>query len=216
MGYAYILLVFLIILNFFTSSQWLFQEADWSTVAANNLHLILLVCTLACLVAVDIKNRRRQPEIQEDAKSFIKTFIFGGAWLLILISFYSIPLDIFTQLQMALYFWKGAAIEELLFRYALPRLLNFSGYGYWIAQLVSNGLFSVAHYFVWDFNIVTMIMGMMFGFGCMIAFAFGRSFMGIVWSHMIYNLVLIGANAWFLLTITGIVIAIYIVRDYLR
>ena len=189
------------------------MDADWTTVAANNLHTILLLCTLACLIAVDMKRGLRQPEVKEDSKAFLKTFLFGGTWFLILVAFASTPLDIITQILMTIYFFKGSAVEELLFRYALPRLLVFHKYGVWLSLIIANLLFSLSHYFVWNFNLATMLLGMIFGFANVIAFAFGRSFMGIVFSHMIYNLVLVGANWWYLILITIVVVILAFVRE---
>lgn len=206
MSYVYVLLVFLFFLTFLSQSQAVFADKDWSSAGANTLHVILLTIATVCVVGVDIKTRRAQPKLEESAGSFAKTLVIGAGWFFIFMALMNPPKDLLEQVFMGVYFWKGACIEEVTFRYGLPRLLNVEGYGYWVSQLISNALFSWCHFFVWAFNLATAIIGFAFGLATMIAFAYGRSFMGIVWGHTLYNLCLAGANANFLIMITAIAV----------
>jgi hypothetical protein len=212
-GYAYILLAFLLFINFLSQSQAVFSEQDWSAVAANNLHFILIVVAFISIVAVDLKYRGRGEMLKENAPNFGKTLLFGAGWFFIFVALSNVAIDLSQQVLMLIYFGKGAAIEEITFRYALPRLFNMSGYGFWISQIISNMMFAFAHYFVWSFTISSAIIGMLFGLAQVLAFAYGRSFLGIVWGHTLYNLALAGANAWFMVAITVMIIVTFYVRD---
>jgi hypothetical protein len=75
-----------------------------------------------------------------------------------------------------------------------------------VAQLLSNGMFSFAHFFVWEFNILASIVGFLFGLAQMIAFTYGQSFMAVVWGHTLYNLALIGCSWWFMALATVVII----------
>jgi len=212
-GYVYILLAFLLFLNFLSSSQSIFSDQDWSAMAANNLHFILIVVAFICVVAVDLKRRGGGEQMNETSVSFLKTLIFGASWFFVFVALQNTAIDLTQQGLMLIYFGKGAAIEEITFRYALPRLFNMNGYGFWVSQIISNMMFAFAHYFVWSFTISAAIIGMLFGLAQVLAFAYGRSFLGIVWGHTLYNLALAGANAWFMVAITVMIVVTFYVRD---
>lgn len=212
--YVYVMLAFLLVLNFFTASQAVFLEQSWASVGQSQLLFILTMIAFVCVVASDLKMGKRGPVIEETGKAVSLTFLFGAGWVFIAIAFLNPPLDLFENLLMIIYFVKAAAIEELVFRYALPRLLWIEGFNYWISQIISNGLFSMAHFFVWEYSIVTALIGFAFGFATMFAFALGKSFMGIVWGHALHNLALAGANGFWLVVATGIILGIAVLRKW--
>lgn len=210
------MIAFLLILNFFTASQAIFLEKSWASVGQSQLLFILTVIALACVVAADLKTGKRGPKVEETGRSVFLTFLFGASWLFIFIAWFNPSLDWTENLLMAIYFTKAAAIEELVFRYSLPRLLFLEGYNYWVSQTVSNALFSLSHFFVWEYSLVTAIIGFIFGFANVIAFSLGKSFMGIVWGHSLHNMALAGANGWFLLLGTGVIMGIAFLKGWLR
>jgi hypothetical protein len=212
-GYAPILLMLLLYLTFLSSSQALFYEQEWTSAIQTTLHLILIIMAGFAIAFSELMSRRKGKQVEENAPNFVKTLIFGGSWFFVFVALINPGLDIITMILMFVYFWRGACIEELTFRYSIPRLFNIAGYGYWISQIISNLMFSFAHFFVWEFSLVHGILGMLFGFLQSIAFAYGKSFMGIVWSHCLYNLALIGVPAWFLILVTVVAIMVYYVRS---
>jgi hypothetical protein len=208
------MIAFLLVLNFFTASQAVFLEQSWASVGQSQLLFILTVIALVCVVASDLKVGRKGKPLEETGRSFSLTFIFGASWLFIVLALANPALSFIEQLLMTIYFTKAAAIEELVFRYALPRLLFVEGYNYWISQIISNGLFSLAHFFVWEYSLTSALIGLAFGFAEMLAFSYGRSFMGIVWGHALHNLALAGANWWFLALATGALITVAYIKDW--
>jgi hypothetical protein len=197
---------------FYLGAGVLAQES-FVSIFAVTIHLIF---TIVCFVALFATRNVGSGQIEENAGSFGKGFIVSLTPLFIILA-WNVPfMDPVTFGLMALYFMNGAFIEELTFRYALPRLLWSYGYGYWRSLITSNFAFSIVHWFAWEMSPSTLLIGIGYGMANGLALSVGASFISVSVSHGIYNMSLMGVPGLYLLLLAGVIWLLVAIRSWKR
>lgn len=190
--YLGILIPFLLMITMLYLGQAALSDPGFVSLYAVQTHIILLGVATFTYLASEIK-LGRQGITKESSWGFLLAQAIGISPVYIFLA-WSTPLDPYQDAMMIMYYLTGAAVEELVFRYSLPRYLYSAGYTDFGAHLISNCFFSVLHWFVWNMSPSAFVLGAGFGFANAIAMQLTGSFSGVVWAHALHNLWLGGAS----------------------